>query len=503
VVFEVEDGGGVGDSGDGGDAIAEVNADEGGGEDAESEEPLEDAGAFAAGRGGEAFGQVKWHDDADDAAADALQEAAEEERTVTVREGDHGDANDEGEAAEDHERLAAEKVGEHAGEQGGDDTAEEDGGNDDGKLARVEAGGGFEIRERATDDADVDAIKQAAESGDKEQKTVIRQQFIFDGHFSQDSKSAEIAILASMTNRRFFVKTGLGAWAATVASLDAEAVQARPRLGVVVGVAGEETPDQAIAKVKAFGLTCCQVGVGMAPTSLAEPLKAALAKYGVEATAAMTLGKGKMVWDFYQGPLTIGLVPPQTRAARMDALKRASDLAKLCGIKAVHTHCGFIPENPNEALYGEAVKAIHEVASYCRANGQTFLMETGQETPVTLLRAIQDVGLDNVGVNLDTANLILYGKGDPVAALDVIGKYVRGLHAKDGLYPTDPKNLGEEVAIGKGKVDFAEVMRKLRRLDYAGPITIEREISGPRQEEDIRASVKYLQGLIDGAYGRG
>jgi sugar phosphate isomerase/epimerase len=198
--------------------------------------------------------------------------------------------------------------------------------------------------------------------------------------------------------------------------------------------------------------------------------------------------------------LTIGLVPRETRPARIDALKRASDLAKMCDIPAVHTHCGFIPENPNEPLYAEVVTAIQEVAGYCRANGQTFLMETGQESPVTLLRAITDAGLDNIGVNLDTANLILYGKGDPVAALDVIGKYVRGLHAKDGLYPTDPKHLGEEVAIGKGKVDFAEVLRKLHALHYTGPITIEREISGARQEDDIRAAISYLQRLIDSTY---
>ena len=262
------------------------------------------------------------------------------------------------------------------------------------------------------------------------------------------------------TARRLFLKTGLAAVAATMTPLHAEPGRSKPRLGVVVGVSGKETPDAAIAKVKGFGLTCCQVGVGTAPATLAEPLKAALTKYQVEATAVMTLGPGKMVWDFYQGPSTIGIVPPQTRSARMDALKRASDLAKLCGIKAVHTHCGFIPEDPNEPLYAETVKAIHEVASHCAGNGQTFLMETGQETPVTLLRAIQDTGLDNIGANLDTANLILYGKGDPVAAMDVIGKYVRGLHAKDGLYPTDPKHLGKEVAIGQGKVDFTGSHRK-------------------------------------------
>ena len=300
-------------------------------------------------------------------------------------------------------------------------------------------------------------------------------------------------------NRRTFLQTGLTA-AAAAGSLGAAPAVQRPRLGVVVGVAGKTTPDQAIARVKAFGMPTCQVGVGMSPAGLAEPLKQALEKYGVEATAVMTLGEGHFVWDFDQGPATIGIVPPSTRAARIDALKRASDLAHTCGIKAVHTHCGFIPEDPHAPLYAEAVAAVREVASHCRANGQTFLMETGQETPITLLRTVEDAGLDNIGVNLDTANLILYGKGEPVGALDVLGKHVRGLHAKDGRYPTNPKHLGEEVAIGKGRVNFPEVMAGLRRLNYTGPITIEREISGAQQEADIRASKAFLEKLIEQAY---
>ena len=172
-------------------------------------------------------------------------------------------------------------------------------------------------------------------------------------------------------------------------------------------------------------------------------------------------------------------------------------MAKRCGVKAIHTHCGFIPEDPNEPLYASAVEAIKDVAGYIGNNGQIFLMETGQETPITLLRTIQDVGLPNLAVNLDVANLILYGRGEPVGALDVLGSHVRGMHAKDGLYPTDPYGLGEEVAIGKGRVRFAEVFEGLRRLNYTGPITIEREISGPEQERDIAASKKFLEQLID------
>ncbi len=153
--------------------VAVIDADEGSGDDAEREQPLKDTGALAAVRSAEAFGEVERDDDADQAAADALQQASEEERAVAVREGDHGDAGDEGETAERHERFAAEAVGEEAGEEGGEDAAEQDGGDDDGELAGVEAGGGFEVGKRTADDADVDAVEQAAESRNEEEKAVV------------------------------------------------------------------------------------------------------------------------------------------------------------------------------------------------------------------------------------------------------------------------------------------------------------------------------------------
>jgi len=225
-------------------------------------------------------------------------------------------------------------------------------------------------------------------------------------------------------------------------------------------------------------------------------LRSALDHYSIEATSVVVGFPGPEIYDFYKGPQTIGLVPRQYRAARIEASKKASDFAKQCGIPAIQGHCGFIPENPNDPLYHEVVEAIREVAGYAKQNGQSFRYETGQETPITMLRAILDVGLDNQGVNFDVANLIMYGKANPVDAVDVIGKYVQGVHAKDGLWPVNPKDLGEEVPIGKGKVDFPRVIQKLRALNYAGAITIEREISGPQQLEDIRKEKEYLEGLI-------
>ena len=300
-------------------------------------------------------------------------------------------------------------------------------------------------------------------------------------------------------NRRGFLKT-LATVAATASAggLGAAApVEAAPkalRLGTIADVGTD--PEGAIARIRQFGFATCQVQTGQYSPELVQPLKRALEKHGVEATALIELGGGRTVWDFYEGPLTIGLVPRATRKMRIDNMKQGSDFAKQAGVPALLAHCGFIPENPNDPLYKETVEAIREVASHCQRHGQMFLFETGQETPVTLLRAIQDIGLDNLGVNFDTANLILYGKANPVDALDVIGKYVRGLHAKDGFYPTDPKQLGKEAPIGQGKVDFPRVIKRLKELNYRGPITIEREISGPQQIEDIKKAKAYLEKLI-------
>jgi len=109
---------------------------------------------------------------------------------------------------------------------------------------------------------------------------------------------------------------------------------------------------------------------------------------------------------------------------------------------------------------------------------------------------IEDVNLGNVFVNLDVANLILYGKANPVDALDLLGPYVQGVHAKDGLWPTNPKELGVEVPIGAGRVDFPRIIVRLKELGYRGAVTIEREISGPQQMEDVRAAKAYLEKLI-------
>jgi L-ribulose-5-phosphate 3-epimerase len=269
-------------------------------------------------------------------------------------------------------------------------------------------------------------------------------------------------------------------------------------VGLLISPFGD--PEGTFRRVHDIGFSNCFLSLdgyinGFTP-AIANQFGELLAKYSLVATTVEVVGPPPLVWNFLRGPSTIGLVPPTTRAARIDALRQASDFAKLLSIPQVQTHCGFIPEDPADPLYPGSVEAIRTVAQHCQANGQYFLMETGQETPTTMSRMIRDVAMPNLAVGLDTANLILYGKANPVDAVDIIGTHVRSVHAKDGRWPADPSQLGEEVLIGKGLVDFKQVFTKLHRLGYTGAITIERETSGPQQIEDVRQEKIYLEKIL-------
>lgn len=275
------------------------------------------------------------------------------------------------------------------------------------------------------------------------------------------------------------------------------------KIGVVINFTSVESMPEQLKTLKDNGFDNCQLvgwNMSLLTSENANTLKAMFEEYGVEISAFWCGWDGPAVWNFYEGPLTLGLVPEQYRETRIANLCNGADFAKILGVENVATHMGFIPEDPNSPVFAELCEAVKKVAAHLKANGQYLLFETGQETPITMLRCFEEVGYDNLGVNLDTANLILYGKANPVDALDVFGKYVRNLHAKDGVYPTSGKNLGDETRLGDGKVDFEELFVKLKGYGYNSYVTIEREITGDQQIEDIIYAKNYLQKIIEKIY---
>lgn len=272
------------------------------------------------------------------------------------------------------------------------------------------------------------------------------------------------------------------------------------RVGCIVIIDEEADIDAKFKELTDMGMHSCQVVCWdkrvLKDQKKADEINEAADKYHTDITAFWCGWEGPCVWNLYEGQETLGLVPVAYRFQRIQTLIEGSDFAKAIHTTDLVTHVGYMPENPYDPNYHGVLAAVKKVAEKCKENGQYFLFETGQETPTTLLRAIQDLGMDNIGVNLDPANLILYGKANPVDALDTIGKYVRNIHGKDGLYPVDGHDLGEEVPVGQGKVNFPLFIKRLKEIGYNGDITIEREISGPEQKRDILAAKSLLENLI-------
>ncbi len=270
------------------------------------------------------------------------------------------------------------------------------------------------------------------------------------------------------------------------------------KLGVLVNM-NIDTLEGEFKKLKGLGFDSCQLCCWDAEQyneKNARIIKELLIRYNVQISAFWCGWDGPCEWNFIQGPITIGLVPAAYRYKRLDILKKCSDFISRIGINDLVTHVGFIPNNPYDPDYTGLIGALRDLASHCRKNGQYFLFETGQEAPVTLIRTIEDIGADNVGINLDPANLLMYGYGNPIDALELFGKYIRNVHGKDGLYPQNGKVLGEEMPLGKGKVNYPVLIGKLKEIGYDRYITIEREINGEKQTKDIIAAKELLETLI-------
>jgi L-ribulose-5-phosphate 3-epimerase len=267
-------------------------------------------------------------------------------------------------------------------------------------------------------------------------------------------------------------------------------------IGVLVPLVAEPEPE--IRKVAELGLHSCQVASwdpAVWTNATGEKLVRAAQKHKVTLTTFWSGYPGPATWDLVDGPVTIGLVPAAYRVMRTKTLRQAAEFAARFGLPSITTHVGFLPVSARDPDSVGTVEALKSIGGRCAELGIEFWFETGQETPVVLLRTIEAVGTGNLGINLDPANLILYGMANPVDALDVFGRYVRGVHAKDGVYPTKGTELGRETPLGEGKVNFPVLVPKLKACGFQGALSIEREISGPQQIADIKKAIKLLEPL--------
>ena len=253
-------------------------------------------------------------------------------------------------------------------------------------------------------------------------------------------------------------------------------------------------PQDLVDKVKRTGVGRVQIALDPlreAPQKWI-PLARLLAANGMGIVSGMfgCLGEDYSSLDSIR--LTGGIAPDHTWEENWKNIQATAALAHVLGLKLVTFHAGFLPHRQTDKNFSKMLIRLGEVADIFEHADIILGLESGQETAPVLAKLLKKLGRKNVGVNFDPANMILYGKGDPIEALGVLGDWIRQVHVKDARPTKVPGTWGEEVPAGKGKVDWPAFFATLARLKFAGPIVIERE-AGTQRVEDVRVAKAVVE----------
>jgi sugar phosphate isomerase/epimerase len=259
-------------------------------------------------------------------------------------------------------------------------------------------------------------------------------------------------------------------------------------------------PRETLQELKGLGVRCGQMGIpgDLDLKAAGAPWKHALEEQAFSVVTVFAAYKGEDYADIPTVQRTVGWIPIETRAEREKRTYEVSDLAAQIGAPGIATHIGVVPEDDRDVNYIAVREMVRRVCDYAAKHKQTFALETGQESADTLLDFFHDVNRDNLRINFDPANMILYGSGDPIEALRLLRQHVATVHCKDGNWPPKdkPGALGEEKALGQGSVGIDRFVATLKEIGYKGPLSIEREASDPVQRiQDIKSAIGLLQRL--------
>ena len=276
------------------------------------------------------------------------------------------------------------------------------------------------------------------------------------------------------------------------------------RVGLLVDINRNNYKDN-IRHAKSLGFDCGQLAIwdmGFYTDEYAKELKAFLEAEKFEVSALWCGWTGPVIWGYPHMYTSLGLVPDYMRQKRMEDLERGADFAYALGIDTVVTHIGYTPDNPFDPARLAIVQCLKGLCKKLRDRGQRFAFETGEEIPLTLNILINEIGLDNVGVNFDPANLTSSGRGNANDAMDMLGCRIFGMHAKDAVPARFGETSGHQVLIGTGKVDFKRLMCQLKENGFPGDIVIEHEMSGTADRNaEILDAKKYLEAIIAEVFG--
>lgn len=248
-----------------------------------------------------------------------------------------------------------------------------------------------------------------------------------------------------------------------------------------------EGPEDLIEKVRATDVAAVQLALDPIRTDWGVAALTQIRQSGIEILSGMMMMEGEDYSTLETIKVTGGVRPDQYWDQNLESAAENARIAAAAGISLVTFHAGFIPHEEADPERSKMIERLVTFAGIFNDAGCRVALETGQETASTLLSVLEEMALPDVGVNFDPANMILYGMGDPVVALDQLAPRVFQLHVKDALPSTNPDQWGSEEPVGAGSVDWSGFFRVVRDQQISGDLIIEREAGNQRVDDVIQA----------------
>lgn len=144
------------------------------------------------------------------------------------------------------------------------------------------------------------------------------------------------------------------------------------------------------------------------------------------------------------------------------------------GLPGYHVFDRFRTDAPWPDQLVAIEKFLRLLAPVARDHGVHLNIETHEEiTSYEVVRLVEAVGPDVLGVTFDTANVVVRGE-DPVAAARRVAPYTRATHLRDFVLGEQEGVFGRIFApIGQGSLDWDAILGTLHAANPELPLSIE------------------------------
>lgn len=294
------------------------------------------------------------------------------------------------------------------------------------------------------------------------------------------------------------------------------------------------------AKAKEFGydgleLACTENHLDIAKLTpeYCDSIKALLAKYDLELFTISNHPVSQCVCDRIDHRHK-NVLPPRlwgdgdpegVRQRAAEEMIRIGEAAHLLGAKTVvgftgspiwHLLYSFPPVSPDEikAGFDEVARRFKPIVDAYHKNGVKFALEVHPteiafdiSSAKTLLEAIDYHPA--FGFNYDPSHMGYQGV-DYVAFIETFADQIFHVHMKDVWWSDVPTRAGvfgghlpfghpdrfwDFRSMGRGKINFEEIIRALNRINYQGPLSVEWEDNGMDREHGAAESLRFVKNI--------